>query len=109
MCPIKEVGGNVVPPSNTFSKRVAMRVIWLLTVVGLLSVHTLYGQDQRFTLSGFVTDEVVESVRRVLHDEQFRRQMVDHNYQIAKQFFSYDRVETELRAILSEPPHSTVD
>ena len=33
-----------------------MRVIWLLTVVGLLSVHTLYGQDQRFTLSGFVTD-----------------------------------------------------
>ena len=33
-----------------------MRVIWLLTVVGLLGVHTLYGQDQRFTLSGFVTD-----------------------------------------------------
>ena len=45
-----------MPPSNTFSKRVAMRVIWLLMIVGLLGVHTLYGQDQRSTLSGFVTD-----------------------------------------------------
>lgn len=33
-----------------------MRVILLLTVVGLLGVAASYGQDQRFTLSGFITD-----------------------------------------------------
>ena len=33
-----------------------MRVILLLTVLGLLGVQALYGQDQRVTLSGFVTD-----------------------------------------------------
>ena len=33
-----------------------MRVIWLLTMVGLLGVQALYGQDQRVSLSGFVTD-----------------------------------------------------
>ena len=33
-----------------------MRVLCLLTMMALCSVHTLYGQGQRYTISGFVTD-----------------------------------------------------
>ena len=51
-------------------------------------------------MDGFVTDEVVQDVQRLLNDRIHRQQTVDHNYQIANRHFSYDRVETELRAIL---------
>ena len=54
-------------------------------------------------MDGFLTDNVVNEVRRVLLDEESRRQMVDHNYETAAQFFSYHRVEQELRAILAKP------
>ncbi len=49
---------------------------------------------------GFLTDEVVEEVRRVLDDEKYRRAMVDHNYRIGRRFFSYDVVEQELLSML---------
>jgi hypothetical protein len=29
--------------------------------------------------------------------------MVEHNYETARKFFSYDRVEQELQAILNKP------
>lgn len=62
---------------------------------------------QGAAMDGFITDDVVQTVRRLLDDEDFRRQTVDHNYQIAKQHFSYDRAETELRAILARIARQT--
>jgi glycosyltransferase involved in cell wall biosynthesis len=58
-------------------------------------------------MDGFLTDDVVSSVQRVLEDRQFRQEMVEHNYEIGRQYFSYDRVETELRAILAKPRRRT--
>lgn len=54
-------------------------------------------------MDGFLTDDVVEDVRRVLGDSEYRRQMVDRNYEVAQQFFSYARLEAELRAMLAKP------
>jgi glycosyltransferase involved in cell wall biosynthesis len=54
-------------------------------------------------MDGFLTDQVVERVRQTLDDARARRTMVEHNYQVARQFFSYDRVEVELNAILNKP------
>jgi len=54
-------------------------------------------------MDGFLTDEVVYQVREVANDAERRRRMVEHNYEIARQFFSYDRVENELLAILQKP------
>ncbi len=47
--------------------------------------------------------EVVRQVRHVLADSEYRQQMVEHNYAAARQFYSYERVEHELRAILDKP------
>ncbi len=58
---------------------------------------------EEILLDGFLTDDVVEEVRQVLTDKTRREQMVEHNYQVAYRYFSYDRVETELRAILAKP------
>ena len=52
-------------------------------------------------INGFLTDEAVEEVRRLLYDADYRREVVDHNYQLAKRYFSYDRAETELRTLLA--------
>lgn len=54
-------------------------------------------------MDGYLTDEVVEQVRAVLNSPDRRRQMVERNYEAALRFFSYQQVETELRAILAKP------
>jgi glycosyltransferase involved in cell wall biosynthesis len=54
-------------------------------------------------MEGFLTDDVVEHVRRVLRDEDYRKQMVEHNYEVARHYFSYARLEAELRAMLAKP------
>ncbi len=54
-------------------------------------------------MENYLTDAVVERVRKVLDEPKLRREMVEHNYRVARQFFSYDRVEAELNAILSKP------
>jgi glycosyltransferase involved in cell wall biosynthesis len=54
-------------------------------------------------MDGFLTDEVVRQVRGVLTNKPHRQEIIEHNYAVARQFFSYARAETELRAILAEP------
>jgi glycosyltransferase involved in cell wall biosynthesis len=54
-------------------------------------------------MDGFLTDEVVSRVREILGDTDSRRWMVDHNYRVGRQFFSYRRVEDELLPILAKP------
>jgi glycosyltransferase involved in cell wall biosynthesis len=58
---------------------------------------------QVILMDGFLTDETVELVKRVLFDDEYRNKMVDHNYEAATRFFSYQRVEDELQAILAKP------
>ncbi len=55
---------------------------------------------------GFPTDETMAEVRRVLDDEDYRRQMVDQNYQVAQQYFSYEVLEDELRLLVQRPQRS---
>ena len=55
------------------------------------------------SVDGFVTEEAVEAARRVLHDPAARQTMVEHNYAVARRFFSYDVVEHEFRSILHRP------
>ncbi len=52
---------------------------------------------------GFLTEDTVRQVRKVLSDEQYRTCMVDMNYEIANQFFSFQVVEDELRALARRP------
>ena len=54
-------------------------------------------------MDGYLTDAVVEQVREVLDDPARRQAMVNHNYRVAHQFYSYARVEGELQALLNKP------
>ena len=55
------------------------------------------------TFDGFLSHETVEQTHRVLHDTAFREEMVDHNYRVAHEFFSYEVLEAELRLIIERP------
>lgn len=52
---------------------------------------------------GFVTDDIINDIHRVLNDADFRRRMVERNYQVAQKYFSYRIVENELWSIFRQP------
>ena len=52
---------------------------------------------------GFPTDETIDEIRRVLSDSAYREQMVEQNYEVAREFFSYEVLEAELRLIVRRP------
>lgn len=54
-------------------------------------------------MDGFLTDQVVEDVDRVLRDDVYRQEMVEHNYKLGRRFFSFDVVQRELQMLLAKP------
>jgi glycosyltransferase involved in cell wall biosynthesis len=52
-------------------------------------------------MDGFVTKNVVEDVRRVLEDAPYRREIVEHNYETAKRYFSYRILRRSLRTLIT--------
>ncbi|RMG34504.1 MAG: glycosyltransferase family 1 protein [Planctomycetota bacterium] len=52
-------------------------------------------------MNGVVTGSVVREVRRVLHDEQYRLQMITHNYETATRFYSYRILRRKLRSLIT--------
>jgi mannosylglucosylglycerate synthase len=54
-------------------------------------------------IDGYITDDVLAEVRRVLEDAAYRQDMVEQNFRIGLQYFSYRRVATEMQALLSAP------
>lgn len=54
-------------------------------------------------IEGFLTDKFVNEARRVLEDNDYRRTIVKHNYEVGSRFFSYDTVRRELLPILYQP------
>ncbi len=52
-------------------------------------------------MNGYLTKEVVERVKRVLDDPLYREEMVNHNYELSKAFFSYTVLRRKLRALIT--------
>jgi glycosyltransferase involved in cell wall biosynthesis len=52
-------------------------------------------------MDGFLTDAVVDRVRQLLTDPARRQEMVEHNYEVGRRFFSYQRVADELTSMLA--------
>ena len=52
------------------------------------------------TLDELGTGTVVDGVRKVMEDHEYRRGMVDRNYELAEAFFSYTVLRRKLRAMV---------
>ncbi len=53
-------------------------------------------------MDGFLTEKTVAHVKHILTDEQARNKMVDTNFNIAKQFFSFAVLRKQLASLLDD-------
>jgi len=82
--------GNAFLEAIYFSKPVA---------VNTYSIYTKDIKPKGFSvieLDGYVTKDAVEKTRQVLADPKICQEMVDHNYELGKRFFSYDVLRRRL-------------
>ncbi len=52
-------------------------------------------------IDGFITSDVIRMVRRLLEDKQYREEICDHNYRVAKRYYSYGVLRRSLRTLLT--------
>jgi len=73
----------------------------------LINRYTIFTRDiepKGFRLpvmEGFLTRRNAEDVRRYIEDAVFRRECVDHNYNVAKRFYSYSVLRRSLRHLIT--------
>jgi len=53
------------------------------------------------TMNGFLTRTVIENVRKVIADPEYRQQMVDRNFELGKKFYSYAVLRRKLRTMIT--------
>ncbi len=51
---------------------------------------------------GFITDETVSQVRRILQDPSLAREMAEHNFRLATRYYSYAVLERRLQALIAD-------
>ncbi len=84
----------------------------------VINRYSIYVQDiepkgfRLLEMDGFITPRLVRDVKRVLEDSQYRRELVEHNYNIARKYYSYSVLRRVLRhhiALLTgHAPQSTI-
>lgn len=52
-------------------------------------------------MDGYLTRQEVDEVRRLLSDDAYRESVVEHNYAIAKRFYSFDLLRRSLRTLIT--------
>jgi glycosyltransferase involved in cell wall biosynthesis len=68
--------------------------------------YTIYSTDihpkgfKAIEFDGFITDETVAQVHQVLISPDLVEEMTEHNYRLAKKFFSYSALKQQLEALL---------
>jgi mannosylglucosylglycerate synthase len=68
--------------------------------------YTIYSTDidpkgfKAIQFDGFIREDTVRQVKTVLNDPVLRRSMTEHNYNLAKKFFSYRALQQQLETLL---------
>ena len=53
-------------------------------------------------MNGYLTPEVVDQTRALLHDKARREQMVEHNFRVAQEHFSFDTLRRHLEVLVPD-------
>ena len=74
-------------------------------VVNTYSIYQVDIKPKKFNvieIDGYVTDKAVRQTRKVLKDPEYRRKMVEENYEKARRFYSYTCLHQKLRNLIVE-------
>ncbi|HKJ33406.1 MAG TPA: glycosyltransferase family 4 protein [Balneolales bacterium] len=73
----------------------------------LINRYDIYARDiepkgfKVAMMDGILTRKVVEKVRRILDDPAYRNAMVEYNYKLAENFYSYSVLRRKMRLLIS--------
>ena len=74
----------------------------------MVNAYSIYTKDIKpkgfsvIEINGYVSEEAVQLARWILMDERLRKRMVEHNYQRATKFFSYQVLHRILKGLMLE-------
>jgi glycosyltransferase involved in cell wall biosynthesis len=74
----------------------------------VVNTYSIYLKDIKpkgfkvIEIDGYVTDKAIEQTKQVLDNPEFRQEMVDHDYALAKKYFSYTVLHQNLRNYMVE-------
>jgi glycosyltransferase involved in cell wall biosynthesis len=74
-------------------------------VVNTYSIYTMDIKPKGFEvieIDGYVSDEAVRKTRKVLSDPEIRDQMVKHNYDVARHYYSYSVLHNKLKSLIKD-------
>ena len=74
-------------------------------MVNTYSIYTMDIQPKGFSvveIDGYVTEEAVIKVRTILEDAELCRNMVEQNYAIGTQCFSYGVLRQKLQGLIAD-------
>jgi glycosyltransferase involved in cell wall biosynthesis len=69
----------------------------------VVNTYSIYIKDIKpkgfkvIEIDGYVTDKAIEQTKQVLDNPELCKEMVDHDYELAKKYFSYTVLERNLR------------
>ncbi|MGF1448304.1 MAG: glycosyltransferase [Opitutales bacterium] len=73
----------------------------------LINRYSIFIQDiepkgfRLAVMDGIVTQRVINEVQRLLDDPAYKQEVVDHNYRIARRYYSYSVLRRALRTIMT--------
>ena len=74
----------------------------------VVNTYSIYAVDikpkgfEAIALDGYVTEDTVLRTQEVLQNPELRREMVDHNYQLGRRYYSYPVLKQKLRSLILE-------
>ena len=74
-------------------------------VVNTYSIYTIDIKPKGFRvieLEGYVTEEAIRQTREVMGNPKLRQEMVDHNYKLARRYYSYSVLQQKLKNLISD-------
>ncbi len=86
---------------NAFLEAIYFRVPMVVNRYAIFSRDIEPKGFRLIVMEGLVTRRVVEEVRQVLEDRAFWEELVEHNYQTAARYFSYQVLRRKLRAMIA--------
>lgn len=72
----------------------------------LINRYSIFVQDiepkgfETVSMDGYVTPELIDSVREILDDRELRARMVEHNFQLGSRYYSYSILRRRLQTLL---------
>jgi mannosylglucosylglycerate synthase len=85
---------------NAFLEAIYFRRPIIVNAYSIYSIDIKPKGFQVIEFDGYITDEAVRLTRDILEHPELGREMAEHNYQLAKRYYSYGVLERNLKTLI---------